>query len=275
MAEFNSLSKREWEVANLLLQGKSNKLIASSLGISQRTVEFHLKNIYSKLRVNSRVELILKLGNPTGKVETEKLGYSTVDRRRKSDENGGMLNSRTNRVRSFRDTVSIIGKDLEMKNLLSTKHVLVAMITALITGFVWVTILQHFGHMSSDAVKPWILPLAVVLAVIGLSVGLAGKRNGNSLLKIGLSTLFGTGLGAFAMIPLTGLVLYPLAKFAEWLGLIDRSAISTDVTSTLVIVAMIVMWLVVGAGIGIMLLSVTSKRPEQGISQTPAAEHRS
>jgi DNA-binding NarL/FixJ family response regulator len=48
MEQFNELSNREWEVAKLLLEGKSNKLIALSLGISDRTVEFHLKNIYTQ-----------------------------------------------------------------------------------------------------------------------------------------------------------------------------------------------------------------------------------
>ena len=87
MTQLNKLSNREREVAELLLQGKSNKLIASSLGISVRTVEFHLKNIYAKFQVSSRIELILKLGNATGKFETEKLGYSTVDGSRESIEN--------------------------------------------------------------------------------------------------------------------------------------------------------------------------------------------
>jgi len=40
-----SLSRREEEVVDLLLQGKSNKQIALALHISERTVEFHLKNI--------------------------------------------------------------------------------------------------------------------------------------------------------------------------------------------------------------------------------------
>ena len=62
MAQFNELSKREQEVVQHLLEGKSNKLIALSLGVSDRTVEFHLKNIYTKLQVSTRVELILKLG---------------------------------------------------------------------------------------------------------------------------------------------------------------------------------------------------------------------
>lgn len=55
------LSERERDVARILLQGKSNKQIALELGISNRTVEFHLKNIYAKLGVSSRAEAILKL----------------------------------------------------------------------------------------------------------------------------------------------------------------------------------------------------------------------
>ena len=48
MAQSNKLSNREQEVVKLLLEGKSNKLIASALSISDRTVEFHLRNIYEK-----------------------------------------------------------------------------------------------------------------------------------------------------------------------------------------------------------------------------------
>ena len=59
------LSKREKEVLKLVLQGKSNKQIALSLAISVRTVEFHLKNVYAKFQVSSRIELILKLGHAT------------------------------------------------------------------------------------------------------------------------------------------------------------------------------------------------------------------
>ncbi len=118
MTQFNQLSKREWEVAKLLLQGKSNKLIALSLGISNSTVEFHLKNIYAKFQVNSRIELVLKLGNSTGKVEIEKLGYSIVDGMEESTENRNGLNSPMNWATSFRDTVSIIGKELIMKILM-------------------------------------------------------------------------------------------------------------------------------------------------------------
>jgi DNA-binding CsgD family transcriptional regulator len=54
-------SQREQDVVSLLLQGKGNKQIALTLGIANRTVEFHLSNVYSKLGVNTRAEAILKL----------------------------------------------------------------------------------------------------------------------------------------------------------------------------------------------------------------------
>jgi DNA-binding CsgD family transcriptional regulator len=60
------LSDREEQVAMQLMEGKSNKLIALELNIAERTVEFHLKNIYSKLGVTSRVEAILKLREAAG-----------------------------------------------------------------------------------------------------------------------------------------------------------------------------------------------------------------
>jgi len=65
MAQYDELSNREKEVLDQLLEGKSNKQIASSLHITESTVEFHLKNIYTKCRVSSRTELILKLGQST------------------------------------------------------------------------------------------------------------------------------------------------------------------------------------------------------------------
>lgn len=93
MAQFGKLSTREQEVVKHLLQGKSNKLIAWSLGISDRTVEFHLKNIYAKFQVSSRVELILELGKASGKFESDTLGYSTVVDNLESTENVERLDS--------------------------------------------------------------------------------------------------------------------------------------------------------------------------------------
>lgn len=59
--EFNileMLTERESEIANLLLKGKTYRMIAGDLNISENTVKTHVKNIYSKLGVQSRSELM-------------------------------------------------------------------------------------------------------------------------------------------------------------------------------------------------------------------------
>jgi len=274
MAQVDQLSNREREVVELLLQGKSNKLIAASLGISDRTVEFHLSNIYTKFQVSSRIELILKLGNVPGKAEIGKLGYSTVDRLGETTENGAGHNSRVNWAASLREAASIIGKEPEMKNLLNTKHVLVGVITALVTGFLWAALLRRFGHTSQDDIKAWIVPAMIIWAIIGLSVGFVGKRNGNTLSKVSFSTLVGTGLSPITILPIMGFVVLPLGKLAEWIGIIDRSTIPSDLATTLAITAMLAIWLALGILFGIVLLSVTIKKPEQKASQAPAPEPR-
>ncbi|MFZ6847894.1 response regulator transcription factor [Undibacterium sp. RuRC25W] len=52
-----SLSVREKEVLDLILQGKMNKVIADHLGISMRTVEVHRAHIFDKMQVKTAVEL--------------------------------------------------------------------------------------------------------------------------------------------------------------------------------------------------------------------------
>lgn len=54
-----SITPREREVVERILQGLSNKEIASALGISEETVKRHISNIYDKLGVSSRMELAL------------------------------------------------------------------------------------------------------------------------------------------------------------------------------------------------------------------------
>jgi len=96
------------------LEGKSNKLIALDMKVSERTVEFHLKNIYAKFQVRSRMELVLRLKNDRNWLESEKLGDSTVADGRIFAENGGGLNL-SDWVTSSREAVSRIGKELKMK----------------------------------------------------------------------------------------------------------------------------------------------------------------
>ena len=53
-----SLTSREEEVLRSLSRGFTNKQIAAELSITQRTVRFHLSNLYEKLGVNSRTKAI-------------------------------------------------------------------------------------------------------------------------------------------------------------------------------------------------------------------------
>jgi DNA-binding NarL/FixJ family response regulator len=52
------LSGREREIIQLIAEGKSNKRISTSLGISVKTVETHRATVMRKLGVNSVVELV-------------------------------------------------------------------------------------------------------------------------------------------------------------------------------------------------------------------------
>ena len=54
------LTRRESEILAQLCQGKSYKMVAEALFISQGTVHSHIKNIYNKLEVNSKSEAVAK-----------------------------------------------------------------------------------------------------------------------------------------------------------------------------------------------------------------------
>lgn len=58
LAVLRALSPRERQVHMLLVKGRTNKMIASELSISQRTVEFHRANIMKKLGAKSLADLI-------------------------------------------------------------------------------------------------------------------------------------------------------------------------------------------------------------------------
>ena len=52
-----SLTEREQEVMRLILEGRLNKVVADTLGISVRTVEVHRARVFEKMGVKSAVEL--------------------------------------------------------------------------------------------------------------------------------------------------------------------------------------------------------------------------
>ena len=53
-------SKREKEVISWVVQGLKNKDIASQMQVHEKTVKFHLTNIYKRAGVNSRAQLLIK-----------------------------------------------------------------------------------------------------------------------------------------------------------------------------------------------------------------------
>lgn len=55
-AASHPLSAREFEVLTLVSEGLTNKAIAYRLGLSPRTVQFHLNSIFNKTTTNSRTE---------------------------------------------------------------------------------------------------------------------------------------------------------------------------------------------------------------------------
>ena len=55
MTTLSNLTPRELELLQLVLAGYTNKAIASEIYISEKTVEFHLDNIYSKIGVRTRL----------------------------------------------------------------------------------------------------------------------------------------------------------------------------------------------------------------------------
>ena len=58
--ELALLSKREFEVFAQLLTDKTQAQIAEELFVSHSSVHFHCKNIYKKLDVSSRKQILIK-----------------------------------------------------------------------------------------------------------------------------------------------------------------------------------------------------------------------
>ena len=55
MAALSDLTPREIEILQLVLGGQTNKAIAARICISEKTVEFHLAKIYTKIGLRTRM----------------------------------------------------------------------------------------------------------------------------------------------------------------------------------------------------------------------------
>ncbi len=63
ISEVSTLTNQEEKIVKFICSGMSNKEIASTLFISSSTVKTHIRNIYSKLDISNRQQLIKKLKN--------------------------------------------------------------------------------------------------------------------------------------------------------------------------------------------------------------------
>ena len=61
MVWIKELSSREREVSVLISQGSTNEQIGEKLNISEPTVKTHLRNIYSKIGVHDRAQLVSRI----------------------------------------------------------------------------------------------------------------------------------------------------------------------------------------------------------------------
>ena len=59
-ADLQSLTPREHDVLSLLVRGYSYKMAAGEMSVSIETLRYHIKNIYTKLHVNSKSEAVAK-----------------------------------------------------------------------------------------------------------------------------------------------------------------------------------------------------------------------
>lgn len=174
------MSRREREVVGLLLQGLSNKQIALSLGVSERTVEFHLRNIYAKGQVASRVELILKLGKiPDG--NSQNPVESTVVTNDGNIHNDSRPITRGRWAYSLRKTLSLIKQEAVMTtritvedlgNYLQERPLLFALSLFLAASLTTHHVLFNIGLFY------WVsyVLLGIILAAASLYFGVSWKK---------------------------------------------------------------------------------------------------
>ena len=55
MATLSDLTPRETEILRLVLVGRTNKAIAAEIRVSEKTVEFHLSRVYTKIGARTRM----------------------------------------------------------------------------------------------------------------------------------------------------------------------------------------------------------------------------
>jgi len=181
MISIEILSERERQVSDLVMQGMLNKQIALQLGISERTVEFHLNNIYTKLQIGSRVELAIHLLKATGNSDNADPVESTVDNDGDNTHNDSQSNAKARWRKALKRTLSLIKKETattmkifseDLKNYFRTRPLVTGSMLILITGFAAHFIVSDYGLYFLIS---YVL-LGLLLATGSLHFGLSWRR---------------------------------------------------------------------------------------------------
>jgi DNA-binding NarL/FixJ family response regulator len=74
------LTERESEVAALVARGLQNKAVAHHLGVAEGTVKIHLHNIYRKLDIENRYQLMMHVTTNNGHaLKARRIGANVVE----------------------------------------------------------------------------------------------------------------------------------------------------------------------------------------------------
>jgi DNA-binding CsgD family transcriptional regulator len=75
----DDLTAQELQIARLVAEGLSNREVAAHLFLSPRTIDFHLRNIFRKLGISSRMQLVqFELGGAAGRTGREQPAIAPV-----------------------------------------------------------------------------------------------------------------------------------------------------------------------------------------------------
>ena len=219
MISIEILSERERQVSDLVMQGLLNKQIALLLGISERTVEFHLNNIYTKLQIGSRVELAIHLLKSTGDADNAKPVESTVDNKESDTHNDSQPNAKARWRKALKHTLSLIKKETvttmkifseDFNNYFRTRPLFTGSMLILITGFAAHFIVSDYGLYFPIS---YVL-LGLLLAIGSLHFGLSWRkiRDGKYHLKSWIAIAF--ILSPLIVIAVDTILLHTVARSA-------------------------------------------------------------